>query len=209
MSKVFFELISPKLEVSPNIAIVGSSGRLLENPRGKEIDQFDDVVRFNRAPTEGWEEFCGSKTTIHAANSHVFIGSRLNRGDWVQNNTNFIRDIKNTKIVAYCNGGHFARKDSCVHSTSKAYQLTPSCNKILKNSLKLDCKKQMSLGVCFIALCVYSGIKPHLFGFDIEEDRQRDHYWEKRGPASKFHKPSEEKAMLKKLISAGLIEFYL
>lgn len=202
---IVLKYISPKLVVSQNIAIVGSSGRLVEKPAGKHIDTFEDVVRFNRAPTKGWENFCGSKTTIRMANSHVFVGKPLQRGDWVQRDSQFIKRIKKSKIIAYCNHQHWARKANCVHPTSKAFQLDPKFNPILKANCNLSIKKQLTVGMIFIAVCIDSGLIPHVFGFDIEPNRPRDHYWEKRGPASKFHTPSDEKDALKKLAHDGKI----
>lgn len=40
---------------SADIAIVGSSGGLRRHPSGTQIDSHDYVVRFNRAPTDGYE----------------------------------------------------------------------------------------------------------------------------------------------------------
>jgi len=53
-------------------AIVGSSGILLNYKRGAEIDSHDMVFRFNSAPTKGFEEFCGRKTTHRITNSRNF-----------------------------------------------------------------------------------------------------------------------------------------
>jgi hypothetical protein len=53
-------------------AIVGSSGILLRYKRGPEIDAHDLVFRFNSAPTRGFEEHCGRKTTHRITNSRNF-----------------------------------------------------------------------------------------------------------------------------------------
>lgn len=197
--------IVPKLLISESVAIVGSSGRLVNCPVGQEIDSFDDVVRFNRAPTKGWEKFCGSKTTVRVANSHVFVGKPLQREGWIQRDTKFIKRIKKSNVVAYCGRQHWERRANCVHPTSKAFQIDPALNSVLKRKLDLKIKKQLTVGMIFIAICIDSGLVPHLYGFDVEQDRPRDHYWEKRGPASKFHTPSDEKKALQMLAKQGKI----
>lgn len=200
--------ISPELLISESVAIVGSSGRLKKSPMGKEIDLYEDVVRFNRAPVVGWEELCGSKTTVRAANSHVFVGKPLNREGWVQKNTDFIKNLKDTSIILYGGANYWNRRSSCVDKSSRAFQMDPALNKIIKTKIGIEVGRQLTVGLMFIAICVDSGVVPDVYGFDIEEDRQRDHYWEKRGPASKFHNPDDEKRALKSLSQSGKIRIH-
>eukprot|EP00243_Klebsormidium_subtile_P012901 TRINITY_DN8163_c0_g1_i1.p1 TRINITY_DN8163_c0_g1~~TRINITY_DN8163_c0_g1_i1.p1 ORF type:complete len:391 (+),score=35.35 TRINITY_DN8163_c0_g1_i1:61-1233(+) len=49
-------------------AVVGNSGDLLDHAHGADIDGFDTVIRFNAAPTKGYEEHVGRKTTIRILN---------------------------------------------------------------------------------------------------------------------------------------------
>lgn len=49
-------------------AVVGSSGALGKYKYGKLIDKFGTVFRFNRAPTIGYEDIVGSKTTFRIQN---------------------------------------------------------------------------------------------------------------------------------------------
>jgi hypothetical protein len=50
-------------------AVVGNSPSLKQYNYGKEIDAHDAVLRLNYAPTAGYEQFVGSKTTIRLVNS--------------------------------------------------------------------------------------------------------------------------------------------
>lgn len=57
------------------VSIVGNSGLVLTKEWGEEIDKSDIVVRFNHAPTEGYEKYVGSKTTLRIVNGHCFGGT--------------------------------------------------------------------------------------------------------------------------------------
>jgi hypothetical protein len=57
------------------VSIVGNSGLMLTKEWGAEIDKSDIVVRFNHAPTEGYEKYVGSKTTLRVVNGHCFAGT--------------------------------------------------------------------------------------------------------------------------------------
>ena len=64
--------ITPDLSIDESLIIVASSAKVLEDSKGSVIDGFTDVIRFNRAPIDGYEKFIGSKTTIRVANQHTF-----------------------------------------------------------------------------------------------------------------------------------------
>jgi hypothetical protein len=49
-------------------AVVGNSGALLDDEFGEDINKYDTVIRFNAAPTKGFEKSVGSKTTIRIQN---------------------------------------------------------------------------------------------------------------------------------------------
>lgn len=74
-------------------AVVTSAGAILRSGLGKEIDTHDAVLRFNAAPTEGYERDVGNKTTIRIINSQILANPRH------QFNTSSI--YKNVTLVAW------------------------------------------------------------------------------------------------------------
>ncbi|KAM3862463.1 beta-galactoside alpha-2,6-sialyltransferase 2 [Diretmus argenteus] len=57
-------------------AVVTSAGAILHSGLGKEIDTHDAVLRFNTAPTEGYEKDVGNRTTIRIINSQILANPK-------------------------------------------------------------------------------------------------------------------------------------
>jgi hypothetical protein len=172
------KLIEPNMFLKGSVAIVGSGGRLRYTKYGEKIDGYDHVVRFNRAPTIGYEDMVGGKRTLTVANRHVFGNKQLKRkSGWEQEDPYFIRNLKNTNIL------YFARphrvwdiREENVSPTSRVFKVSNYSKMVKLIEYPI---KNPSVGYGFVMLCVCSGIKPHLYGFDIDTD-SRDHYWEER-----------------------------
>ncbi|XP_055630183.1 beta-galactoside alpha-2,6-sialyltransferase 2 [Toxorhynchites rutilus septentrionalis] len=58
-------------QTSATCAVIASSGSLKGSKLGEFIDQHDIVMRFNNAPTSGFEDDVGAKTTVRVVNSQV------------------------------------------------------------------------------------------------------------------------------------------
>ncbi|XP_023648312.1 beta-galactoside alpha-2,6-sialyltransferase 2 isoform X1 [Paramormyrops kingsleyae] len=57
-------------------AVVTSAGAILNSALGDEIDSHDAVLRFNAAPTDGYEDDVGNKTSIRIVNSQILANPK-------------------------------------------------------------------------------------------------------------------------------------
>ncbi|XP_074871587.1 alpha-N-acetyl-neuraminyl-2,3-beta-galactosyl-1,3-N-acetyl-galactosaminide alpha-2,6-sialyltransferase isoform X1 [Carettochelys insculpta] len=75
-------------------AVVSSSGQMLGSRLGKEIDQMECVLRMNQAPTAGYEEDVGTKSTIRVV-SHTSVPLLL------RNQSYFFKQSRDTVYVIW------------------------------------------------------------------------------------------------------------
>lgn len=196
--------ITPDLFLSERVALVGSSGRLKDTLYGEEIDSMEDVVRFNRAITDGYESLVGTKRTLTVANIHVFGNQQLGRpSGWTQNNPNFIRRLRHQRILYFgpvIPNSSWDNRANNTHSSCTLYKAD-------YNKFKVN-KKQPTVGFGFIKACVLSGIVPHLYGFDLDNSRHRDHYWEERDNLSPCHNLSKEQEIILNWVSTEKVIYH-
>ncbi|XP_077161746.1 alpha-N-acetyl-neuraminyl-2,3-beta-galactosyl-1,3-N-acetyl-galactosaminide alpha-2,6-sialyltransferase isoform X2 [Paroedura picta] len=75
-------------------AVVSSSGQMLGSHSGKEIDDKECVLRMNQAPTQGYEDDVGARSTIRVV-SHTSIPLLL------RNQSYFFRQARDTIYVIW------------------------------------------------------------------------------------------------------------
>ena len=199
-AKMKIEFVDPELYMSNNIAIVGSSGSVTDNKHGDLIDSFEDIVRFNTAITEGYEMYVGSRTTLRIVNN-VVLGCHYN-GD------KFVTRLRNSRLLYYGpDRGLWKNKNKYLHKSVEAFEFDYKKMSGCRSIVEMGSDKKLRIGFGFIVLCVISGVKPHLFGFDIR-DRERDHYWEEAPELGGHHNHKEEKDTVKRLIEDEKIIFH-
>lgn len=197
--------VSPNLLIQDTVVIVGSSSSIL-NINGQEIDAFDTVIRFNRAPTAGYENFVGKKTSIRVLNNHVFDNVNIKKRGYSNQPQNFIKKIKNSEILRigphlanYKKVKKFSKKNNIVYFFD--YKKIPD----LKRIVGYESEHNMSVGTVCISLLLVSEIKINIVGFDLDM-RDTTHYWETRpNKMSKYHDQSYEKKWLKNKVEKNLI----
>ncbi len=196
-------LIRPDLVVKPDIAIVASSSNMLSTEYGGFIDSFSEVVRFNRAPTEGYEKHVGSKTTIRVANNHVFGNVPHTGWETEAQPTFFIKEQQNVNVVHLGpDEGHWENRHDHVAESSKPFLVDYQA--LIENVFPLT-NARPSAGFGFLFICIASGLHPHIFGYGIGEEGC-PHYYEENAVSS--HHFSEEREVIKVWIEKGYISFH-
>ncbi len=192
--------VEPNLKLKDSVIIVGSSGNLCNTNMGEEIDSYSEIIRFNRAPTETFEESVGSKTTLRITNNHVFDNINIKSHGYTNQPHNFIKNLRNNKILYIGPDiGPWNRKHKNSHSSNELFLFRYDTVNEIKKRLLIDFSGQLTVGAITIALCVLSDIRPVLVGFDLAPGK-RTHYWEQRPPkASKVHNTTAEQTWLKHL----------
>lgn len=197
--------VHPTLQVPSEITIVGSSKIILKKKIGKKIDKSNFVVRFNFANTNDFIDYTGSKTSLMVINNHVYSS--------LKKNLNKIDEFKNFLVISPNEINKFNSSLEFFFFEKRINQLLLSLKfiryfKIFISLILILIKKNFSVGFCFILLCLASGIKINVYGFDLEEDMtQRKHYY-KDQKIGNVHDLSAEHILLGKLKRHKLVKFH-
>jgi len=200
-------LVEPELFLNTSTALVGSSSTLVNSKYGSKIDSFQSVVRFNRAVTKKFEANVGSRTTLRVVNNHVFDNQDISKQGYTNSPKNFVKKLKNQNILYI--GPHMGpwdRRDKNTHKSNNLYKFQFSKIDKIKKVLNITQKENLQIGTIMIGICLLSGIKPNLFGFDIE-DVPRTHYYQSRPEIEDYvnHNPSNERKAIRELIKNKML----
>jgi hypothetical protein len=189
------EYITPDIVIDKCVALVGSSANLIDKSYGKEIDSFDEIIRFNRAPTEGYESDVGSRTTIRCSNGHVFKGIPPdNRFNIKTQNPNFIKNESNSKIIVVEYEKGYGDGKKYIHETSEVFFME-NLNFLAK---KYGLNKSPTIGFRMVYILLKNNYTPTLYGFGLNESPQPTHYWETLRHKSIHHNINKERIILRK-----------
>lgn len=180
------------------IAVVGNSEILKNNKFGNLIDNHDFIIRFNRAPTSNFEEYVGSRTDLRVCGEGVFTNTeyKVKGLEFLGEEANFIKKLKNSKILLLHNNKQAFFKDNYKNYTSDTneifyfnltyenilkFKIASSFNLIKKISY-LKKEKQFTSGMIIICLLLLKKINFSLFGFSTNKtDKLYTSYWQNGG----------------------------
>lgn len=162
------------------IIIIGNSPNILKNERGKEIDTFDKIVRFNSFETINYEKYAGSRTDIWFINGvsirkkNKRIMEKLDEVEcekiYIETNT---RDTKETLL----------KKNDIIHNIKKLEFID---KKVFHETQKLyhneDFNPHASLGLTGIYLIAnkYTDSEIYIYGYDHFTSKQMHYMNDKR-----------------------------
>ena len=190
---------------SKKIAIVGSSGILLDKEYGKLIDEHDIIVRFNVSRVVGYEKYVGSKTDIRFMNGHAFNGSS-DPNRFKSHNPNFVSDLNDEiLIVKSWNQQEFTEGILKTTPQNKVYFLNPPFTQYCNSLTGQEATCGMA-GVLFLSL-----FTPDIscFGFNFYKDGwSKNHYWEEMKEYKQGHSFNIEEQLFNQLEQENKIKIY-
>lgn len=207
MKKLLF--VRPDLFLPNLITIVGSSKNILKKKNGKKIQKSKFIVRFNFAKTKGFEHHTGSKTNMMVLNNNTceFIKEKSK-----QPKNLIISPMKLDKMYSWQTKSKSNLKLHFLEDKKYQYFLAL---KLIKHFYIFLCllkilirRKTFSIGFCFILLCIISGIKSDIYGFDLEEDMTKRKHYYKKLKIGGVHDLVAEHTILNRLKNHKLINFY-
>jgi len=211
MKKLLF--VKPDLFLPNDITIVGSSKNILEKKNGKKIQKSKFIVRFNYAKIKGFEQHTGSKTNMMVLNNNTYGFIKKKNKQLKKINDHLIISPLQLNLM-YSWHTKFKTDLSLYFLEEKKYQYFLAL-KLIKNFGIFLCllkilirRKTFSIGFCFILLCILSGIKSDIYGFDLEEDMTKRKHYYKKLKIGNVHDLVAEHSILNKLKNHKLINFY-
>ena len=175
------------------IVVVGNGGSILDQNKGRAINGYDDVVRFNNFKITGFETDVGTKTTI-----------------WFTCNCNLTKSQMKYDEVYFHSWQWDKSKVPC-YATIKEYH--PNIKTVKRKhceELKSQIPNYPHLGFSTGLLAINILLKKYdtldLIGFDWHNDAFQHHYGDTE-PRGDLHQPHLEHQYIMQLHKKGKINF--
>lgn len=185
------------------VAVIGSSGHLLERDYAPLIDEHDYVIRFNQSRVVGFEKFVGNKTTHRIVNTHTFLGTTGN-GRFPKNDPMFIPSLNQQHVII---NRPVNLEQIKQRSPNNPVSVIPDdfwgyCKDLLNN------QKDPSVGFLGVILALQTSTNVNVFGFDQTHTVHKKHYWEDVKYLGNWHNFNTEKEYFKILEQNNLITLH-
>ena len=205
LNKKKLKFTKPSLKIENECILVGSSSSLLNNT-DIAIDSFENIFRFNRAPTFGFEKHVGSRTDYRILNNHVFENRKKWNNSQYFSNQDFelLENIKNTNIIRIGTMWHTYKEHELRYkkNSNNVYIFDYSKINKLKKLVEFKSSKNMTVGAVTISLLLLTNVKINLIGFDLDA-KMFSHYWERTPDLGSMHDKSYEKEWLRSIIKTS------
>jgi len=146
-------------------ALVGNSGSLMKHNYGDEIDEHNVVMRFNLAPTVGYEKHVGTKTTLRVSEMEYF--------PYRESSETILALIASEKLLET-----FMEYRTMAPLTDKSYVLSPEFIEYVSKSLGRG--SIPSVGTMGLFFMLHTCRKVDVYGFHMSERHgARYHYFNK------------------------------
>ncbi len=206
------------LTLKGSVAVIGNSDLLLNGKAGKDIDRHDHVFRFNLASTDlAHKESVGSKVDFYFLSPMVTTYRQQEKNQkkcepYSKEQIDSFRMIcRKSQVICY--EGH---TNNVLPFNKRPYVITAELNDINYIFYKILGHRNWHFsedhnprnGIKLIACILKSGIKPNLYGFDIEERGNNNHYFDdevQKDFPDWGHMPSVEYQLLKELSDKKLV----
>mmetsp|Transcript_429 Transcript_429/g.978 ORF Transcript_429/g.978 Transcript_429/m.978 type:complete len:575 (+) Transcript_429:254-1978(+) len=172
-------------------AVVGSSGILHHFDLGSEIDNHDMVLRFNSAPTKGFERLVGSKTTHRITNTQ----------NWV------FRESDSEHIMVHMRSASSVTAVIRTHIGDKKVKLAPFDTDFvhyMANSLPF----MATSGLYGIIIALHHCAEVDLYGFQVSNQHgMKYHYYNVCDQPANAERDGDEWHVVKAIVQSGLARF--
>ncbi|XP_044027427.1 CMP-N-acetylneuraminate-beta-galactosamide-alpha-2,3-sialyltransferase 1-like isoform X2 [Siniperca chuatsi] len=168
-------------------AVVGNSGNLKGSQYGGLIDSSDFIIRMNQAPTTGFEEDVGARTTHHV----MYPESAID----LDNITNLVlipfKTLDLQWIISALTTGTIKHTYAPVISRIKANKdkvliYSPTFFKYVYESWLEGHGRYPSTGFLSLLLAIHICDEVNVFGFGADQYGNWHHYWEENNLAGDF-----------------------
>ncbi|XP_030644946.1 CMP-N-acetylneuraminate-beta-galactosamide-alpha-2,3-sialyltransferase 1-like [Chanos chanos] len=172
--------IRPRLDRCRTCAVVGNSGNLLGSHYGRLIDLHDFVLRMNRAPTKGFEEDVGAKTTHRI----IYPESAMD----MENSTHLVlapfKTLDLQWLISAFTTKNITRTYTGVRASiqadkSKVMVLSPVFIKYVYESWLQKHGRYPSTGFLTLVFALHVCDEVNVYGFGADRNGKWHHYFEK------------------------------